>query len=235
MVRKTMPFEVVFDRFQAPLDFFNGRDTIRVNSFGQDPKNSTNGRTFAEGQVTILDDRGDDNFIVQLETIGAQQDRIILALVSAESTLEATWQSVQERIRHPNPQHSRPWLDESETLQMPILDFSLKTHFSELEGQSIAGFGDSATVELAYLDIRLRLDETGAEFVSFAEVGVVGDFGGDDEVVEYKPQRIRRLILNKPFFIAMLEKAGKQPWFMGWIANGELMESFVEFDASQRP
>ena len=134
-----------------------------------------------------------------------------------------------------NPRHSRPSLGGSETLQIPILDFSLKTHFSELEGQSIAGFGDAATVELAYLDIRLRLDETGAEFVSFAEVGVVGDFGGDDEVVEYKPQRIRRLILNKPFFIAMQEKTGKQPWFMGWIANGELMESFVEFDASQRP
>ena len=184
--------------------------------------------------MTILDDRGDDNFIVQLETIGAQQDKIMLALVPAEATLEATWQAVQERIRQPNPQHSRRWLGGNETLQMPILDFSLETHFSELEGQSIAGFGDDATIELAYLDIRLRLDETGAEFVSVAEFGIVGDFG-DDEVVEYKPQRIRRLILNKPFFIAMQERTGKQPWFMGWIANGELMETFVDSDASKRP
>ena len=234
MIRKTMPFELVFDRFQSPLEFSTGHEVIRVNSFGQDPNNSTDGRTFDEAQVTILDDRGDDNFIVQLETIGAQQDKIMLALVPAEATLEATWQAVQERIRQPNPQHSRRWLGGNETLQMPILDFSLETHFSELEGQSIAGFGDDATIELAYLDIRLRLDETGAEFVSVAEFGIVGDFG-DDEVVEYKPQRIRRLILNKPFFIAMQERTGKQPWFMGWIANGELMETFVDSDASKRP
>lgn len=234
LVRKSMPFEIVFDWFATPLEFVTGQDTIRVNSFGQDPQSSTDGRTFAEDQITILDDRGDDNFIVQLQTTGPQKDKIILAAVPAESTLEATWQAVQERIQHPNPQHSRRWLGGNETLQIPILDFSLNTHFQELEGQAIAGFDDEATIDVAYLDMRLRLDETGAEFVSFAEVGVIGEFG-DDEVVEYKPERIRRLILNKPFFIAMQERTGKQPWFMGWIANGELMEASPEIDASIRP
>ena len=54
---------------------------------------------------------------------------------------------------------------------------------------------------------------------------MIGEFG-DGEVVEYKPQRVRRLVLNKPYFIAMKEINGKQPCFMGWIANGELMEAF---------
>ena len=69
---------------------------------------------------------------------------------------------------------------------------------------------DPAKLELAFVDIRLRLDETGAEFLSAAEVGVIGEFG-DDEIVEYKPQRVRRFILNKPFFISMKEIKGKQP------------------------
>ncbi|MDA1230456.1 MAG: hypothetical protein O2856_06750 [Planctomycetota bacterium] len=76
----------------------------------------------------------------------------------------------------------------------------------------------------AFVDIWLRLDETGAEFLSGAEAGVIGEFG---EIEEYKPKRIRRLILNRSFFIAMREPKGKQPWFLGWIANGELMETFT--------
>ena len=231
MVRKTMPFETAFDRFKTPLEFSDNHESIRVNSFGQDPESSIDGRTFEEGQVRILDDYGDDNFIVQLTTKGPQRDKIILALIPPETTLEATWQTVQDRIQRPNPKHSRPQLGGMETLQIPILDFSLKTNFSELEGKSIAGFG---TIKVAYLDIRLRLDETGAEFISFAEVGVVGEFG-DDEVVKYDPQRVRRLIFNKPFFIAMQEGNGRDPWFMGWIANDELMEAYVERDAVELP
>lgn len=234
MVRKTMPFETAFDRFTTPLEFSDLQESKRVNSFGQHPESVIDGRTFEEGQVRILDDYGDDNFIVQLTTKGPQRDQIILALIPPEATLEATWQTVQNRIQHPNPQHRRPQLGGMETLQIPILDFSLKSHFSELEGQSIAGFGEGAHIEVAYLDIRLRLDETGAEFISFAEVGVVGEFG-DDEVVQYDPQRVRRLIFNKPFFIAMQESTGRDPWFMGWIANDELMEAFVERDAVERP
>lgn len=227
MIRKSMPFESAFDRFRTPLEFSNGQQIASVNSFGQDPVNSTDGNpTFAGGQVEVLDDLGDDNFIVQLNSIGGQVDRIILGLVPAETTLAETWNSVQQRIRHPNPKHSRPALEGNETLQIPILDFSIQNHFAELEGRPIAGFGDPARLVLAFLDIRLRLDETGAEFQSSAEVGVIGEFG-DGEVVEYKPQRIRRLILNKPFFIAIKEINGTQPWFMAWIANGELMETFV--------
>jgi hypothetical protein len=233
LVRKTMPFETAFHRFTTPLEFSDDQESKRVNSFGQDPESSVDGRTFEVGQVKILDDYGDDNFIVQLTTKGPQQDRIILALIPPEATLEATWQTVQDRIQRPNPKHSRPQLGGMETLQIPILDFSLKMNFTELEGQSIAGFGDGAHIEVAYLDIRLRLDETGAEFISFAEVGVVGEFG-DDEVVKYDPQRVRRLIFNKPFFIAMQEDSGRDPWFMGWIANDELMEAYVEPVAAER-
>jgi hypothetical protein len=234
MVRKTMPFETAFDRFTTPLEFSDLQESKRVNSFGQDPESVVDGRTFEEGQVRILDDYGDDNFIVQLTTKGPQRDKIILALIPPEATLEATWQTVRDRIQRPNPRHSRPQLGGMETLQIPILDFSLKTNFSELEGQSIAGFGEGAHIEVAYLDIRLRLDETGAEFISFAEVGVVGEFG-DDEVVKYDPQRVRRLIFNKPFFIAMQESTGRDPWFMGWIANDELMEAYVEKATMDRP
>ncbi len=219
-----MPFESVFDRFQTELRFSVGKTVIPVNSFGHDPGDSSDDHPIYRDQIVIRDDYGDDNFIIQLNSVGPQRDEIILALIPPESSLEATWQTVSDRIRQPNPKHDRRSLDGKETLQIPILEFSLQKHFTELEGHAIEGFGDLATIVLAFIDLRLRLDETGADFMSAGEAGIVGEDGGE----EYKPDRIRRLIFNRPFFIAMKEPTGTQPWFLGWIANGELMEPFAQ-------
>ncbi|MBL8816195.1 MAG: DUF1559 domain-containing protein [Planctomyces sp.] len=233
MIRKSMPFESEFDRFQTPLNFSVGRSsssdtvspTVPVVSFGQDPEQSTDGdSTIPYGQVEVLDDLGDDNFIIQLNSTSDQQDAIVLGLIPPEQTLAATWDVVAGRIANPNPKHHRRILEGNETLQIPVLDFSLQKHFRELENQSIDGFSNPATLELAFMDIRLRLDETGAEFQSSAEAGVVGEFGEDEPPV-YEPERIRRLIFNRSFFIAIKERKGTQPWFIAWIANNELMET----------
>ena len=224
LIQKKMPFESVFDRFQTDLSFSAGKTVIPVKSFGHDPRDSSDDHTVYRDQIAIRDDYGDDNFIIQLNSVGPQRDEIILALVPPESSLEATWQTISDRIRRPNPKHDRRSLDGNETLQIPILDFSIQKHFTELEGHGIKGFGDPAKLVLAFIDIRLRLDETGADFMSAGEAGFIGEFGDD----EYKPDRVRRLIFNRPFFIAMKEPTGTQPWFLGWIANSELMEPFKQ-------
>ncbi|MEZ6060057.1 MAG: hypothetical protein R3C19_06830 [Planctomycetaceae bacterium] len=46
-----------------------------------------------EDQLRIVDDLGDDNFIIQLATIGKQRDEIILAMIPPGETLAATWES----------------------------------------------------------------------------------------------------------------------------------------------
>lgn len=220
LVRKHLSFETVFDRFQRPLQF---NETVSgVNSFGCDPNSSSgDGNVFVE-QLTILDDQGDDDFIVQLSSVGNEQDQIILAKISAESTLAETWGVVEERIANPNPAHHRQVLQQNETLQIPILDFSIRRHFQELE-MPIHGFRDPARIAFAVQEIRLRLDETGADFMSAGEVGVIGEFGGES----FNPDRIRKLIFDKPFLIALKEPTADYPYFLGWIANTELMEKFT--------
>ncbi|MEZ6040199.1 MAG: hypothetical protein R3C20_06820 [Planctomycetaceae bacterium] len=76
----------------------------------------------------------------------------------------------------------------------------------------------------ASLDVRLRLDETGAEYMSAGEAGVIGEFGVPDDF--YKADRVRRFIFDRPFFIAMKEPDATDPWFVAWIANTALMEDF---------
>lgn len=226
MIRKQMPFESRFDRFDEPLTFPRGGEGTEVNSFGYDPGDQQIDHPVFAGQVQILDDRGDEDFIIRLNTVGPQQDQIILALVAPGETLEATWESVRERIEKPNPEHHRYSLEENETLQVPILDLGLQKHFHEIEGLAFEPLVAYAGIELAFVDIRLRLDETGADFVSTGEIGVVGSFGDEEPV--YDPERIRRFVLDRPFFIALQEPEAEQPYCLGWIGNAELMEAFGE-------
>ena len=223
VIKKQMPFEAVFDRFNTGLQFRGAGTAAPIKSFGHRPGESSNDHAVYPSQVKVLDDLGDHDFIIQLNTVGPQSDQIILAHIEARESLQATWDLIRARIKRPNPQHVRPVLQANETLQVPIMDFSLTKRFSGLEGP-VDGFRDPASIAFAVMEIRLRLDETGADFMSAGEMGVVGEFGEDD----YDPQRVRNFIFDQPFFVALKEPQAEAPYFMAWIANGELMESFFK-------
>ncbi|MEZ6060056.1 MAG: hypothetical protein R3C19_06825 [Planctomycetaceae bacterium] len=127
-----------------------------------------------------------------------------------------------ERVRNPNPEHTRYSLAGLETLQIPVLDFSMRKRFDELENQRFVAFEWDMRIIVARIDIMLRLDETGADFISAAEAGILGENGFGT----YDGDRTRRLIFNKPFLLALKEPDASEPYFLAWIANGELMEAF---------
>ena len=81
--------------------------------------------------------------------------------------------------------------------------------------------GEQIPISVVYQDIRLRLDETGADFASVAKI-VICEFGEAEPV--YDPNRIRNLVFDKPFFIAFIEPNAEEPYFMAWIGNADLME-----------
>jgi len=223
MIRKQMPFEIRFDRFTGALRF--SQAAAPVNSFGIDPATERENLKAFTAQVTILDDRGDDNCVVRLSTAGPQQDQIILAMLPPEQTLLDTWTTVEDLIREPNPAHNRRSLETNETLCIPIIDFSLKHHFTELEGlKTSPSVFPRYWIDLAFMEIRLRLDDTGADFMSAGEFAVVGEFGEP----EFDPKRIRNFTFSRPFLVALMEPLATQPYFLAWIANEELLESFGE-------
>ena len=224
VIRKQMPFESAFTRFNAPLGFISDGNQLGINSFGHDPLQSSSSESVYIDQVIVLDDRGDTDFVIQLNTNGLQKDQIILAMEEPQESLLSTWDAVKQRIGFPNPEHKRPSLQVNETLQIPILDFSVQNHFTELEGQLLADSEAKAKIDIAFCSIQLRLDETGADFLSVGELAVIGEFGP----TEYDADRIRRFIVNRPFFVAIKEPDSTYPYFMGWVANSELMEPFSE-------
>jgi hypothetical protein len=220
-IRKQMPFETEFLPFDEPLRFQGTAIAVDVKSFGHErsDRGYAQERVFV-GQVEILDDRGDDDFIVRLATSGPQKDHIIVAMVPPADSLHATWLSIRERIANPNPEHHRFALEIRDILQVPVLDFQLSRRFEEIEGVLLENDGGLKPVVVACMNMQLRLDETGADL--FAEAEVVYLFGGE----EYDPNRPRRLIVNRPFLIAFTEPDASEPYFIGWIANEEVMELY---------
>lgn len=216
-IRKQMPFAEEFVRMEDGLTFQNSQHATVVENFGYKPQGNTEGPIY-EDQLTIMDDKGDDNFIVRLGTIGPQKDHIYLAMIPFEKTLEAAWTTVERRCRTPARRHA---LEASETLRIPVMDFSVYQKFPDLQVPITVG-DETMKIDVVYQDIRLKLDETGADFASVAEIALIAAFEDEEPAVD--PNRTRHLIFDQPFFVAFQEPNADEPYFMAWIGNDQLMQ-----------
>lgn len=115
-------------------------------------------------------------------------------------------------------------MESHETIRIPALDLSVSQRFPLFQVPVQVG-EQIVLIDVVYQDIRLRLDETGADFASVAEI-VIGEFGETEP--EYNPERTRKLVFDEPFFVALIEPNAHEPYFMGWIGNAELMEPSAE-------
>jgi prepilin-type processing-associated H-X9-DG protein len=228
-LEKRMPFAQEFDRLPEATAFRASAGTVQVAAFGAAADELEGlGSPVLDNQVRILDYVGDDDFIVELTTAAREHDRIILARVDPESTLRQTWEAVQRRIDAPHPWHDRPHLMSVEPLVVPVLVFNLRREFVELLGATLDLPGsdwDQFWIESAWQNIRLRLDEHGADFVSEAEVAPVGSLDDPAEIERPPPPKPRRFVFDRPFLIVLREGQTNEPYFIGWIGNTDLMEA----------
>ncbi|MHB1000329.1 MAG: hypothetical protein ACYC27_13895 [Armatimonadota bacterium] len=202
---KSLPFEWAFDRFSEDLEF----QDKPVESFGiqqylpdEDLMEARQGK-----QVSIIDARDNDDFIIELKTLQVN-DRLILAKVPPESTLQKTVHMVQERMQHAEPLE----LSESVDMYIPVLDFDLLKSYSEVQGRTIKSTNkrlNGQPIEIALQSIRFRLDETGAVLKS-------------EGVIVCSASRIN-LVFDKPFLVLLQRKDAKNPYMAVWIGNTELL------------
>ena len=214
---KVLPFQVEFDELPEPVSFQAKGQTIRVASFGAMHVGADSHSDQMITQVTILDYRHDNDFVVRLIP-GGLRDQIILAKVPPQTTLQATVDAVQKRIKHPDPKHIDQHFLASETLAIPNLTFSILRNYSELTGRNFVE-GD-LYLSLAMQVIKFRLDHTGAVLESEAVIGA--DNGHEPQM----PAGKRRFIFDRPFLIYLIERDADQPYFAAWIENAEFMTRF---------
>jgi len=125
-------------------------------------------------------------------------DRVILAKIMPEPTLAETIQAVQQRMTRSRPAGMRA----SSHLFIPVVDFDLCRRYIELEQAGIA-----------LQQIAFKLNETGV-------------------VVQSEASSVRNgyqhLIFDKPFLIMLRKTQARNPYFVLWVANAELLVPFSQ-------
>lgn len=205
-LKKALPFEWAFTRFPKPLNY---QDTP-VASFGlaQYMSGHPSDDNLAQ-QVSVLDYKSDDDFVLELFTTSAA-DRLILAKISPAATLQSTLVQVLGRIKQAQPTS----LQKLETLMIPVIELDRTRRFPELcesklhaPNQAVNG----QSLSLVEQQIRFRLDETGAELESKAIF------------VSALPPR--KLIFDKPFLLMLIRQDASMPYFVLWVNNADVLVS----------
>ena len=113
-----------------------------------------------------------------------------------------------------------------DTLAVPVIELNVEKTYDELKGKKVLNNCPRIkrwTVTAARQFIKFRIDETGGALISAAEYQVTGAFG--DEKPKPPPRAPRRIVFDKPFLMLLQEPGAKEPYFVAWMANTELMES----------
>jgi hypothetical protein len=209
---RELPFEYPFDRLKEPLLF----GSAQVASFGFRSLTCRMDDIHKAEQVTVLDYKGKDDFVVALKPRDGSE-RIVLAKVSPAKTLQKTIETVRSRIASASHADNVQGLEENESLIVPILNFDLRQGYDELCNQPITTAGPlkGVPIVLAEQNIRFRLDERGAILKSDAGIALCEDGN--------KP---RQFIFDKPFLILLERKDGERPYFALWVDNPELLAPF---------
>lgn len=213
-VRFTMPF---FDNEQPFFFTDSAGKATAVRSFGV-RELDMGGYLKLRAQVEVLHCRKEamgrdidlgDFVLDPCKTSSPYQ--IVLARVKPQETLAATFADVQRKIKEPTKVKfdSRAPAD---AVLIPNMSWRFAHRFKELEGRDkvLQNPGlQGLYLDIAYQMITLRLDKSGADLASEAKLGFKG--GGN------------KFYFDRPFLMYMKKRDGKQPFFVMWVDNAELL------------
>jgi hypothetical protein len=212
---KSAQFKEVFDRLETPLTFHSGGKTAEVIAFGVKGFEVSSDRDRALcRQMTVLDYQSNDDFVISLNST-SEVDQIILAKIKPESTLQATIESVETRIKNSTLEEyeREPFI--GECLMVPVIALGVERTYCEILGKRLRNTGwEAYYITGALQGIRFRLDEFGAKLESTSTVACKSAM----------PSEPRQFIFDKPFLLYVKEKSATAPYFAMWIETPELLQ-----------
>jgi hypothetical protein len=211
---KSLPFKLALEHFDEALNF----EGVKVANFG------FYGYNYEMSSIAeILYYKNDNDFILKLNSKELDHEIIILKFEDQSfKNLSAIINEVKNKslvgakeLKNQKKSWKYQFLDEDE-LKIPIINFNLEKSYHNLIGNKFSVNGKRVEITEAYQRIAFILDEKGAEVESESEFGLVMEEDPD------KPKP-KNFILNKPFAIILKRKKSKNPYFVCWIDNSELM------------
>lgn len=211
---RQLPFAHAFRRLEKPLNFGEGK----VASFGMQPVGSQRNDLDLAEQVSVLDYKDKDDFIVELAPKD-QGERIVLAKITPAETLQKTIEAVRHRSNSNGAEKWQQMLQMGETIVIPICNFELGMQYDDIVGKSVTTPGplDGMPIVAALQTIRFRFDEYGAILKS--EAGMAAAKCAASETP-------RQLIFDRPFLILLERRDAERPYFALWVDNSELLVAF---------
>ena len=207
---KNLEFEVPFERIERPLVF--GKTNVSCFGMGEEHKP---GHAKLLGLFTILDQQGENDFVLELKT-KSKGDRVILAKIPPAKTLALTVSAVCKRVAVAEPVEPRL----GDVLKIPKFNLDITRTFAEIEGKRLVVKNPKVAKDLVILsalqNIRFQMDEKGIRLKSESHVS----FGCS---APDSPERRYVLIFDKPFLLLLQQKDAKCPYFAAWIDNPELL------------
>jgi uncharacterized membrane protein len=217
----TIPF---FDK-REPLRFKTAEgQEAKVGAFGIEEKHEYAYRALRE-QVGILHwlrKNGDYEHLAEFVVDLCQESptQIVVACVPLKATLAEMLDDVKEKTREfARKAGQAPFVDECpvefgirDVLLVPNLNWEVRHHFAELEGTDKRLLNEgfrSYYIARAIQSIRFRLDRSGAELASEAQVPC-------------KPMATY-YVCDRPFLIVAKKRGAERPFFVMWVDNAELL------------
>lgn len=209
-LRKDLPFEHPFEPSRRGIAFAGAAG--RIPAWGINP-GERKGADDLAAQVRLLHRtpaREPDAFVLEFTPKG-EEDRILLALVPGSPSLADTWSGVARMIGE-GPARG---LDSNPVLQVPRIRIDLLREYRELLGAPVlnVGFWDYRLAAAAQ-SILFHLDEAGAMLESEALIRLTAGL---------PPDRPDVFVFDRPFLVALIRKDAKEPYFLAWIANADLL------------
>jgi len=161
-----------------------------------------------------------DEFIVDLDR-ASKPSQIIIAMVERKHSLAQTYASVEAKITSTGRKAKAEGLGPNDVLFVPDILWHIKHHFSELEGHEFTNTAlKGQRLDIALQDIQFRLDRSGAELKSEAKM--------------YMAPIPTYYVFDRPFLLYMKKRGAKQPYFVMWIENAELLQAWNTKKKSQQ-
>ncbi|HEY5315707.1 MAG TPA: hypothetical protein VIK18_24465, partial [Pirellulales bacterium] len=167
-------------------------------------------------QVTILDYRDNDDFVLRLNTT-MEDDELILAKVKPEGTMAATLEAVEQRIKasgekKAGDEASIP--EKGDHLEVPMISLGVERDYPELANRPFENSEmPDVMIGQARQGIRFYLDQRGARVESWALANSV------------TTSEVRRTFaFDKAFLLYMKRNDASAPYFAMWIGNAELLK-----------
>jgi hypothetical protein len=205
-------YEFAFVDIDKPMRFKDNRGRpASVKAFGIREEDKDKGADTFRKQVRVLFRKGDD-FALDLSH-STRPYQIILARIGRKATLMETLADLEMKVAADGPPAG---FGNGAILGVPNMDWQIEHHFQELEGKRLRNraLPPGSFIKEASQFVKFKIDRRGVEL--FSNVKLAHDWNGSH------PEDFR---FDRPYLIVLQNRDSRQPFFVMWVDNAELMQN----------